>query len=112
IELSQSMYKNFNDTHFTEKLKEREGITVSRDTVRRLRRASGIAAKRKRRARKHHKRRPRMPQESMMILWDGSPHRWFGKERPPCSLMAAVDALPPEKARSSTEQNPGKTNYL
>ena len=91
LKLSVSTYTNFNDTHFTEKLKEREGITVSRDTVRRLRRASGIAAKRKRRPKKHHKRRPRKPQEGMMVLWDGSPHRWFGKDRSPCCLMAAVD---------------------
>ena len=26
-----------------------------------------------------------------MVLWDGSPHRWFGKERPSCCLMAAID---------------------
>jgi hypothetical protein len=27
----------------------------------------------------------------MMMLWDGSPHYWFGKSRPPCCLMAAMD---------------------
>jgi hypothetical protein len=26
-----------------------------------------------------------------MVLWDGSPHRWFGQDRAPCCLMAAVD---------------------
>ena len=26
-----------------------------------------------------------------MVLWDGSPHRWFGEQRPPCCLMAAID---------------------
>jgi transposase len=91
IKLSHNKYTNFNDTHFTEKLEEAEGITVGRDTVRRLRRTNGIKPKRKRRAQKHHKRRPRSPQEGIMILWDGSPHRWFGKERPPCCLMAAID---------------------
>ena len=91
IELSLNKYTNFNDTHFTEKLKEEEGITVGRDTVRRLRRTNGIKPKRRRRAKKHHKRRPRKPQEGMMVLWDGSPHRWFGKEKEPCCLMAAID---------------------
>jgi len=91
LELSLSKYSNFNDTHFTEKLKEGEGITVGRDTVRRLRRSNGIKPKRRRRARKHHKRRPRKPQEGMMVLWDGSPHRWFGNDTPPCCLMAAID---------------------
>jgi len=91
IELSQNKYTNFNDTHFTEKLNEIEGITVGRDTVRRLRRTNGIKPKRRRRPKKYFKRRSRKPQEGMMVLWDGSPHRWFGKEEPPCCLMAAVD---------------------
>jgi len=91
LNLSLTTYTNFNDTHFTEKLREEEGITVSRDTVRRLRRANGIKPKRKRRAQKHHKRRPRKSQEGIMVLWDGSPHRWFGKDTPPCCLMAAID---------------------
>ena len=91
IELSQKPYARFNDTHFTEKLNEAEGITVSRDTVRRLRRTNGIAPKRKRRAQKHHQRRARKPQAGMMVLWDGSPHRWFGEDTAPCCLMAAID---------------------
>jgi len=91
IELSQKTYTTFNDTHFTEKLNDVEGIAVSRDTVRRLRRANGITPKRKRRAKKHYQRRPRKEQEGMMVLWDGSPHRWFGKDTAPCCLMAAID---------------------
>ena len=91
IELSQKTYARFNDTPFTEKLNEVEGITVSRDTVRRLRRTNGIGPKRKRRPPKHHQRRARKPQAGMMVLWDGSPHRWFGKNKPPCCLMAAID---------------------
>ncbi len=91
IELSQKTYTAFNDTHFTEKLNEVEGITVSRDTVRRLRRSNGIKPKRKRRAKKHYQRRPRKEQEGMMVLWDGSPHRWFSKDTPSCCLMAAID---------------------
>ena len=91
LDLSLSKYTNFNDTHFTEKLREEEGITVSRDTVRRLRRTNGIKPKRRRRAKRHFKRRTRSPQEGMMVLWDGSPHRWFGKDTSPCCLMAAID---------------------
>ena len=91
IELSQKTYTAFNDTHFTEKLNEVEGINVSRDTVRRLRRSNGIKPKRKRRAKKHYQRRPRKEQEGMMVLWDGSPHRWFSKDKPSCCLMAAID---------------------
>jgi len=91
IKLSKEVYWDFNDTHFTEKLRECEGIEIGRETVRRIRRVEGIAPKRKRRAQRHRKRRERKAQEGWMALWDGSPHPWFGLEHPPCCLMAAID---------------------
>jgi len=77
--------------HFTEMLAEREGVELSRETVRGWRREAGIGPKRSRRAQKHRKRRERMAQEGAMVLWDGSPHPWFGPKHPPCCLMAAMD---------------------
>jgi len=91
LALSQSQYPQFNDSHFCQQLAERESIVVSRDLVRRWRREAGIAPKRKRRAPKHRRRRPRELAEGLMMLWDGSPHRWFGPDRPACCLMAAID---------------------
>lgn len=91
IALSEGKYRSFNDTHFTEMLASEEGITLSRETVRRILRGAGIRPKRRRRVRQHHKRRPRKPAEGMMMLWDGSPHSWFGKDHAPCCLMAAID---------------------
>ncbi len=91
MEFSRTIYQGFNDAHFTEKLSEREGIGLSRETVRKIRREAGIVPKRRRRAKKHRKRRERMAQEGWMVLWDGSPHPWFGPEHPPFCLMAAMD---------------------
>jgi transposase len=91
IGLSDERYSKFNDSHFTEMLLEREGIVISRETVRVIRREAGIKPKQKRRARKHRKRRPRKAAEGMMMLWDGSPHAWFGKDCESCCLMAAMD---------------------
>lgn len=91
IALSEGVYSDLNDTHFAEMLSERESIEVSRQSVRAIRRAEGIRPKRRRRVRKHHSRRPRKLAEGLMMLWDGSPHRWFGKERAPSCLMAAID---------------------
>jgi transposase len=91
LTLSQEKYLSFNDAHFTEQLAEKEGIRLSRETVRAIRREAGIRPKRKRRPKKHHRRRERKPAEGLMVLWDGSPHRWFGKDRPACCLMAAMD---------------------
>jgi hypothetical protein len=91
LQLSKEVYPDFNDTHFTEKLREEEGIVLSRETVRGIRREARIEAKRRRRGKKHRKRRERMAQEGWMVLWDGSPHLWFGEGYPPCCLMAAMD---------------------
>jgi len=91
LQLSREIYPDFNDTHFTEKLREEEGVIFSREMVRRIRREAGVEPKRRRRAKKHRKRRERMAQEGWMVLWDGSPHPWFGSEHPPCCLMAAMD---------------------
>ena len=91
LELSREKYVGFNDTHFTEKLIEVEGIDISRETVRGLRRSHGIKPKNKRRPKRHYRRRARQEQEGMMVIWDGSPHRWFGVEYSPCCLMAAID---------------------
>ena len=91
LDLSGKVYEKFNDTHFTEMLVEREEVVLSRETVRKWRRGAGIEPKRQRRAPKHRKRRERMAQEGAMVLWDGSPHQWFGSKYPACCLMAAMD---------------------
>jgi transposase len=91
LSLHEDRYADFNDTHFTEMLAEREGLKVSRETVRRWRRQAGIKPKRRRRPPQHRSRRPRRPQMGLLMQWDGSPHRWFGPERPPCSLLHAAD---------------------
>ena len=91
LQLSKQLYEDFNDAHFTEKLSEEHQIELSRETVRKLRRRTGIGPKRRRRAPKHRKRRERKAQEGAMVLWDGSPHHWLGPNHPPCCLMAAMD---------------------
>jgi len=80
LQLSKEVYHDFNDTHFTEKLGEEEGVILSRETVRKIRREARMEPKRRRRGKKHRKRRERMAQEGWMVLWDGSPHPWFGPE--------------------------------
>ena len=91
IELARGRYRGLNDTHFTEKLKEKEKLNLSRPSVRRVLRAAGIAAVRKRGVKRHYKRRERKAQEGALLLWDGSPHRWFGEEYGEWNLTAAID---------------------
>lgn len=91
IELARGRYQGLNDTHFTEKLKEKEKVNLSRPTVRRVLRAAGIAPVRKRGVKRHYQRRERKAQEGTLLLWDGSPHRWFGEKLGEWSLMAVID---------------------
>lgn len=91
IALARGRYQGFNDTHLSEKLREKEKLKVSRATVRRVLRQAGIGAVRKRGVKRHYKRRERKAQEGSLLLWDGSPHRWFGDECGEWSLMAAID---------------------
>lgn len=91
LSLMTEKYAGFNDQHFTEKLGEDEGITLARQTVRRMLRAAGIAPMRKRRPRRYHGRRQRKAQAGMMLLWDGSLHRWLEDRGPELCLMGAID---------------------
>ena len=87
----EDRYAGFNDTHLVELLVEREGVTIGRETLRGILRAGGHPPKRKRRPKKHHRRRERSASKGLMVLWDGSPHRWLGEDQPAITLMAAVD---------------------
>jgi transposase-like protein len=89
--LARGRYHGLNDTHLTEKLTEKEKITLSRPTVRIILRRAGIAAVRKRGVKRHYKRRERRAQEGALLLWDGSPHLWFGDEQAQCNLTAVID---------------------
>jgi Helix-turn-helix domain len=91
IQLARGRYQGLNDTHLAEKLKEKEKINFSRPTLRRVLRAAGVVAVRKRGVKRHYKRRERRAQEGALVLWDGSPHRWFGQSQGECSLMAVID---------------------
>jgi transposase len=90
LELIQTRYRDFNDCHCTEKLREVEGLAVSRDTVRRLRRALGLPPKRRRRPPQHRTRRPRRPAMGALVLLDGSPFDWLGTGTP-LLLLGAID---------------------
>jgi transposase len=91
MELMIGPYAGCNDHHLSELLALREGIVLSRKTVERIRCETGLKSARRRRPPRHRQRRDRMPQEGILLQVDGSPHHWFGPERPPCTLLAAID---------------------
>ena len=91
VELAKGKYKDFNDPHLSEKLEEQEQIKLSREKLRQLLRAHGIASPRKRRGVKHRSRRERRAGEGMMLQVDGSPHDGLEGRGPPRCLIGAID---------------------
>ena len=91
LELAGSKYIGFNHQHFTEMLAEREGVFLSRSSVRNILLESGIRSPRRRRPPRHRSRRERYPEEGMLLQIDGSPHDWLEGRGPWLSLVGAVD---------------------
>ena len=97
VELIQTTYRDFNDCHCTEKLREVEGLPVGRETVRRLRPALGLPPKRRRRPPQHRARRPRHAAMGALVLIDGSPFDWLGHRHAPA---------PPRRDRRRHQHHP------
>ena len=91
LHLARTRYSGTNHTHMSELLSEREGIDITRSTLRRLLVNAGENSPRRRRPPKHRVRRQRMPSEGMLIQVDGSYHRWLGKDGPQFTLLLAID---------------------
>jgi hypothetical protein len=84
-------YGPVNDSHFRELLAEREGIVVSRESVRTILRAAGVPSPRRRRAPAYRSRRPRVPAEGALLQLDGSRHDWLEGRGPWLTLVGAID---------------------
>ncbi len=91
ISLAQGIYKDVNHTHLSELLFEREGLNLSRPTVRRILVESGLKSPRRGRRPRHRYRRQRMPQEGMLLQVDGSHHAWLEDRGPKLTLLLSVD---------------------
>jgi transposase len=91
IDFATGKYAGFNDTHLQQKLVSHEGISISRQSVRRILRQAGIPSPQKRRAPKYRSRRERRSQEGAMLLVDASRHDWLEGRGPHLTLFGLVD---------------------
>ena len=110
VKLASNHYAGANHSHFTELLQEREGIELSRPTVRRILVKAGLGSPRSRRSQQHRFRRKRMPQEGMLVQIDGSHHAWLEERGPRFVLLLAVDDATGTVAQAifhPSEDNPG-----
>jgi transposase len=91
IALATTTYAGCNYQHLRDLLAERDGIQLSRASVRRILLAAGIGSPRKQRRRQHRRRRARYAQEGMLVQIDGSRHAWLEERGPWLCLIAAID---------------------
>ncbi len=91
VQLARTTYVGFNDHHLCEKLVEREGLSLSRETLRRLLRHNGIGSPRKRRAPAHRQRRVRSARLGELVQLDGSPHDWLQGRGPRLTALGMQD---------------------
>jgi transposase len=91
VTLARTSYAGINDHQLTELLQERNGLRLSRPTVRRILRAAGIGSPRTRRPPRHRRRRDRMPQAGLLVQLDASHHSWLEARGPRLVLHAAID---------------------
>jgi len=90
--LRRTRFTKYNDYHFAEALEEEYSIKLNPETLRRWLRAADIPAKRRHRSQSNHRRRrERRARFGELVFIDGSPHRWFGPEQPPSTLILATD---------------------
>jgi transposase len=104
LALIQTTYREFNDCHCTEKLREVEGLAVSRDTVRRLRRALGLPPKRRRRPPQHRTAAPGIRPWAASPWSTAARSTGSARGRPCCS--SAPSTTPPAPSSRSTSAPP------
>ncbi len=88
--LVREKYADFGPTLAAEMLSKHDGITVSRETLRKWMIEAEIWVPRKQRRRFH---RPRLRRECRgeLIQIDGSEHCWFEERGDPCTLLVFID---------------------
>ena len=91
MSLVREHYSDFGPTFAAEKLAERHGCRVSRETLRGWMVADGLWLDRRARLPSPHQPRRRRECVGELVQIDGSEHAWFEGRGPGCTLLAFVD---------------------
>ena len=94
VELYRGKYAGFNFSHFLEKLKEDEGITIAYGSLHRILDEAGLVSPKRHKAKKEkakHPSRPRRKNFGELLQIDASIHNWFGETLPKATLHGAID---------------------
>lgn len=91
MDLICETYHDFGPTFASQKLLERDGIKVSRETLRQWMIGHGIWTDRAARQPRIHKMRDRRDRRGELVQIDGSPHAWLEDRGPKASLLVFID---------------------
>ena len=91
VALASTTYQGCNQQHLRDLLQEREGLRLSRSSVRRILEQAGVPCPHPHKRRVHRHRRERYGQEGMLVQIDGSKHAWLQERGPWLCLLAAID---------------------
>lgn len=89
--LMEQDYAGYGPTLAQEKLQERHGIKVSVESLRQWMIGDGQWKAKRGKNIIVHPLRQRRGRYGELIQIDGSPHHWFGDEKPPCTLLVMID---------------------
>lgn len=91
LELVHEHYADFGPTLACEQLRDRHGVVLSKETLRRLMIEAGLWTPKAERRAALHQPRERRACLGELVQIDGSRHRWFEKRGPACALLVYVD---------------------
>lgn len=91
VALARTTYQGCNEQHLSGLLAGREGLTLSRSSIRRSLLAAGMRAARESGRPPHQQRRAPYPRAGRRVQIDASPHGWLEGRGPRLTLLAAID---------------------
>ena len=91
IALVKKQYSDFGPTFAAENLNERDGIVVSKETLRQLMIEEKLWKAKERKHVDIHTYRERRSCVGELVQLDGSPHAWFEERAEKCTLIAFID---------------------
>ena len=84
-------YADFGPSFAAEKLEEREGLKINRETLRMWMIENGLWKGRSRKKARIHQNRERRPRFGELVQIDGSHHDWFEGRGLKCCLLVFID---------------------
>lgn len=112
VQLVKAKYGDFGPTLASEYLAQREGIEVSKETLRQWLIEEGVWRRKKRRVEEVHEWRPRRSCRGELVQWDTSEHDWLEGRGEKLYLIAMIDDATSQMtarfvAHDSTAENLG-----